>query len=68
MNEMDSIRLRKKAIQRSKRDMALVEVFRDLWLNMEPCREQRARAFRFAYDDQWGDLMEYNGKVMTMRR
>lgn len=68
VNEMDSIRLRKKAIQRSKRDMALVEVFRDLWLNMEPFREQRARAFRFAYDDQWGDLMEYNGKVMTMRQ
>ena len=38
VNEMDSIRLRKKAIQRSKRDMALVEVFRDLWLNMEPFR------------------------------
>jgi len=68
VSEMDSVRMRKKAIERTKRDMALLEQFRDLWLNMQSFREQRARAFRFAYDDQWGDLMEYDGKVMTMRQ
>ena len=68
VSEMDSVRLRKKAIERTRRDMALLEQFRDLWLNMQSYREQRSRAFRFAYDDQWGDLMEYDGKVMTMRQ
>lgn len=64
---MDSVKARRRITGKEK-DMDLLNTFRDLWQNMEPFRVQRARAFRFAYDDQWGDLVEYNGEIMTERQ
>ena len=31
-------------------------------------RERKARATRFAYGDQWGDLIEVNGRTITQRQ
>lgn len=67
-SEMDTVKQRSKKLSNKNTDLPLLEFFRDLWWNGDTFRNQRARAFRFAYDDQWGDLMEYNGETMTMRK
>lgn len=38
-----------------------------LWNNLYEFREQRARAMRFTYGDQWGDYITVNGKTMTQK-
>lgn len=67
ISDMDSVKSRQKIVGK-KKDLDLLNLFRDLWQNLEPFRMQRARSFRFAYDDQWGDLVEYNGEIMTERQ
>ena len=67
VSDMDSVKSRQKITGR-KKDLDLLNLFRDLWNNLEPFRTQRARAFRFAYGDQWGDLVEFNGEIMTERQ
>lgn len=51
----------------TKRDMALLHNCQTLWENLRYFREDRARALRFVYGDQWGDLIKVNGKTMTQR-
>lgn len=65
--EMDSVKVRQKKIGTEK-DPQLLQLARDHWQNLEPFRRRRARAFRFTYVDQLSDLMEVDGKVMTMRQ
>ena len=64
---MNTVKARQKVVGKEK-DLALLMYFRDMWQNQEAFRTQRARAVRFGYDDQWGDLIEVNGEVMTQRR
>lgn len=67
IKEMDSVKARKEAIG-AKRDLQLLLRCNTLWDNLTEFRERRARAIRFTYDDQWGDLIQVNGKTMTMRQ
>lgn len=38
-----------------------------VWQGFRMFRERRARVVRFVYGDQWGDLINVNGKTMTQR-
>lgn len=64
--KMDTIKVRQKEIGREK-DIHLLERINALWENLSDLRETGARVNRFAYGDQWGDLIVVNGKRMTMR-
>ena len=64
--EMNSVKARQKKVGLEK-DVPLLERIQRIWTNMEPIRKMRARATRFAYGDQWGDLITVNGKTMTQR-
>lgn len=64
---MDSVKARKQKLHHDQ-DIDLLERCNVLWENLRTFRERRARAVRFTYDDQWGDLIEVNGKVMTQRQ
>ena len=65
--QMNTVKARQKVVGKEK-DTQLLAHFRNLWNNLEEFRTQRARAFRFAYGDQWGDIIEYNGRRMTERQ
>ncbi len=67
VKEMDSVKVRQKRIG-LERDMQLLERCNTLWDNYTEFRERRARAIRFTFDDQWGDLIQVNGKTMTQRQ
>lgn len=64
--EMDSVKARQKKVGLEK-DVQLLERIERIWQNMAPVREGRARAIRFAYGDQWGDIITVNGETMTQR-
>lgn len=64
LGDMDSVKARQKVVGKEK-DLHLLKRCNDLWENLRDFRERGARANRFAYGDQWGDLIEVNGKVMT---
>lgn len=63
---MDSVKARQKKVGKEK-DVQLLERCRALWENLRDFREKGARANRFAYGDQWGDVITVNGKTMTQR-
>lgn len=63
---MDSVKARKKEIG-SEQDMALLSQCEILWNNLDEFRRNRSRDIRFAYGDQWGDLIKVDGKTMTER-
>lgn len=65
--QMNTVKARQKVVGKEK-DPQILMHFRNLWNNLEEFRTQRARAFRFAYGDQWGDIIEYNGRQMTERQ
>lgn len=65
--QMNTVKARQKVVGTEK-DLQLLTHFRNLWNNLQDFREQRARALRFAYGDQWGDIIEYNGRQMTERQ
>lgn len=64
LGDMDTVKARQKVIGKEK-DLHLLKRCSDLWENLRDFRARGARANRFAYGDQWGDLIEVNGKVMT---
>lgn len=64
--EMDSVKVRSGLTGRE-RDVQLLERCSALWENLSEAREKRARSTRFAYGDQWADIIEVNGKKMTQR-
>ena len=66
-NEIDSVKARQAKVGRE-RDIQLLERCERLWDNLDDFRKQRARAMRFTYGDQWADLIEVNGKLMTQRQ
>lgn len=66
IREMDTVKARQSLVGK-KSDLALLERCELLWGNMSDFREQRARAVRFTYGDQWADKIEVNGVVMTQR-
>lgn len=63
---MDTVRVRQKEVGKEK-DIHLLERCNWLWDNLSGLRETGARVNRFAYGDQWGDIIVVNGKRMTMR-
>ncbi len=65
--EMDSVKARQAKVKRG-RDVQLLERCNSLWENLREFRQKGARANRYAYGDQWGDLINVNGKVMTQRQ
>lgn len=66
LKQMDSVKARQEKVGRE-RDIHLLERAERIWDNLSPVRERRARSVRFAYDDQWGDMIMVNGKMMTQR-
>lgn len=68
-SEMDSVKARKAELSKTRhKDLELLQRCETLWHNLESMRESRARVIRFAWGDQWGDLMEVDGEVMTQRQ
>ena len=69
--ELDSVTFRRKKLDATKKDIRLLQRARTAWENMRDFREQRERAMRFTYGDQWGDLVTVmvkgEKKTMTMR-
>lgn len=63
----NSVEFRKEAVGESGKDMSLLQQFYTLWNNLEPARRRRARAMRYVFGDQWGDLITVKGKTMTQR-
>lgn len=65
---MDSVKNRRKKLGLEKEtDQQLLIRSETLWNNLYEFREQRARAMRFTYGDQWGDYITVNGKTMKQR-
>lgn len=65
---MDSVKYRKKKLGLEKEtDHQLLIRCETLWNNLYEFREQRARAMRFTYGDQWGDYITVDGKTMRQR-
>ena len=66
--EMDSVKNRRKKLGIDKEtDQQLLIRCETLWNNLYEFREQRARAMRFTYGDQWGDYITVNGVTMKQR-
>ena len=66
--DMDSVKYRKKKLGLEKEtDQQLLIRCETLWNNLHEFREQRARAMRFTYGDQWSDYITINGRTMTQR-
>lgn len=66
--EMDSVKARRKELRFKGSDPELLLRCENIWNNMDEFRQQRARGIRFAYGDQWGDIIIVNGKQMTYRQ
>ena len=66
IQQMDSVKARQEKVGKE-RDVHLLERCNILWDNLAEFRQDRARAIRFAYGDQWADTIVVNGKVMTQR-
>lgn len=65
---MDSVKSRRKKLGIDKEtDQQLLIRCETLWNNLYEFREQRARAMRFTYGDQWGDYITVNGVTMRQR-
>lgn len=66
LKDMDSVKSWQNVVGKETA-LPLLERCEQLWLNNESFRQQRERARRFTYGDQWGDLIEVDGKTMTQR-
>ena len=67
-SEMDSVKARQSKLFSKHKDLDLLHRCEVVWNNMDEFRQQRARGIRFAYGDQWGDIITVNGKAMTYRQ
>ena len=63
----DSVKSRRKQLEKWGKDLPLLEHIERVWQNNEPFRIARARIRKFVYEDQWADVIEVNGKKMTYR-
>lgn len=66
IEEMNTVTQRQKEV-RGDRDIQLLERCNNLWQGLSEFRRKRARASRFAFDDQWGDTINIDGKVISQR-
>lgn len=62
--KVDSVARRRKN-DGTKRNQALLERFHQCWEDLRQFREDCDRAYRYAYGDQWGDVIKYKGKHIT---
>ena len=67
-SDIDSVKYRRKKLQTKATDPDLLHRCETLWLNLSDFRAQYARGVRFAYGDQWGDIITVNGQQMTYRK
>ena len=67
-SEMDSVKVRKSKLSSKNKDVQLLQRCEAVWQNMDDFRQARARGIRYAYGDQWGDIITVNGRSMTYRR
>lgn len=63
----NSVEYRKQQLGEPDKDLILLEHCCTLWNNLEGFRRRRARARRFVYGDQWGDIITVKDKTMTER-
>lgn len=63
----NSVAYRKEQMGEQDRDLSLLEHCATLWYNLEQFRQRRARAMRFVYGDQWGDIITVKNKTMRER-
>jgi len=68
VSEMDSVKAREKELRLKGSDPQLLHRCEVVWNNLDEFRHERARSERFCYGDQWGDIIEINGKKMTYRQ
>lgn len=66
-NTGDSVAERRILLGDRKYDQDLLSKCQTLWDNLAYFRRRRARALRFTYGDQWGDLITVDGKTQTQR-
>lgn len=66
VKEMDTVRSWQN-VEGKEKALPLLERCEQLWMNLEDFRQKRARALRFTYGDQWGDMIEVDGVQMTQR-
>lgn len=67
-SDMDSVKVRQSKLNSKHKDVELLHRCEAVWNNMDEFRQQRARGIRFAYGDQWGDMITVNGKTTTYRK
>lgn len=63
----NSVEYRRDVVGSGNYDMHLLQQCYRLWMNLAEARQRRARGFRMVYGDQWSDLIDVKGKVMTQR-
>ena len=68
VSEMDSVKARKEQLRLKGNDQQLLHRCEVVWNNLDEFRHDRARSERFCYGDQWGDIIEINGKKKTYRQ
>ena len=62
ISDMDSVKARKKTLSLKGNDPDLLSRCEAVWNNLDQFRRDRARSLRFCYGDQWGDIIEVNGR------
>lgn len=67
LRDIDSVKARQTKLNFKDKDVALLRRCERVWGNLDEFRKQRARGVRFAYGDQWADIITVNGKSMTYR-
>jgi hypothetical protein len=66
---MDSVKARRTELRSKGKDLDLLKRCNSIWRNnLDEFRQMRARGHRFYDGDQWGDMIEVNGKKMTYRQ
>ena len=66
--KFDSLAERQKQSGQIRQENDILHRMEVAWRNDEYVRQEGERCHRYVYGDQWGDMVEYNGKVMTERK
>lgn len=67
VHKMDSVVERNERLADREIDVEMLNRIKSSWMSLDEVRRACERVTRFAYVDQWGDLITVNGKTMTYR-
>lgn len=68
VEKFDSLAERQKQSDDIRQENDILHRMEVAWRNDEYVREEGERCHRYVYGDQWGDIVEYDGKLMTERK